>query len=103
MTDTQADGSEDAPITTTGGYETTVPEDATPVRCPYCDQPFAREQYRTLHVGLEHYDRIDEDEYEAFEDAYAAESDELRTYRLKLLAVLVFVYFGFLFVYAVVT
>lgn len=68
--------------------------------CPYCDRRFAREAYRDLHLGQEHGDRLDAAERAAYEAAHDAEAEEIRLFRLKALAVLVLVYFGFLVVYA---
>ncbi|MEF8841010.1 MAG: C2H2-type zinc finger protein [Haloarculaceae archaeon] len=68
--------------------------------CPYCDRPFAREAYRDLHLGQEHEERLDAGERDAYEAAHDAEAEEIRMFRLKALAVLVLVYFGFLVVYA---
>jgi hypothetical protein len=68
--------------------------------CPYCDRRFARETYRDLHLGQEHGERLDADERAAYEAAHDAEAEEIRLFRLKALAVLVLVYFGFLVVYA---
>jgi|AntDeeMetagen681_2_1112603.scaffolds.fasta_scaffold32280_1 uncharacterized C2H2 Zn-finger protein len=79
-----------------------VPDDATEYRCPYCDRPFRTERYRTLHLGLDHPDLIDEAEREAFQDAYLEENDEIGRFRLKVLGTLVLVYFLFLFVYLLV-
>lgn len=80
-----------------------LPAAADAHRCPHCWRPFAREQWRALHVGLAHDDRLDEAEREAFRDAYETEQADLRLFRLQALAVLVLLYFGFLIVYAVVT
>lgn len=70
--------------------------------CPYCDRRFAREVWRDLHLGLEHESRLAPAEREAYETAYDAEAEEIRLFRLKALALLVLVYFGFLLVYAFV-
>lgn len=86
---------------------TSAPTDEAPAadahRCPHCGRPFASEQWRALHLGLAHDDRLDEAEREAFRDAYETEQADLRLFRLQALAVLVLLYFGFLIVYAVVT
>ena len=52
--------------------------------------------------GHEHRDELDDDRLAAFEEAYEAEQDEIRLFRLKALGALVLLYFGFLMVYAVV-
>jgi len=79
------------------------PDDDRTHDCPYCDRPFAREEYRTLHVGLDHPDDCTESEVEAFQAAYREESEELRLFRLKAVGALVVLYFGFLFTYSLVT
>jgi hypothetical protein len=68
--------------------------------CPYCGRRFAREPWRDLHRGQEHGERLDAAEREAYEAAHDAEAEDIRMFRLKALAVLVLVYFGFLMVYA---
>ncbi|WP_435345580.1 DUF7410 domain-containing protein [Haloarchaeobius sp. HRN-SO-5] len=82
--------------------DTYVPPGVTAHRCPYCNRPFRREDQCTLHVGLEHYDRMTAGEEAAFRDAYSAESEELGLYRLKLVGLLVVLYFGMLMLYSVV-
>lgn len=71
-------------------------------RCPYCGAPFATERLRDLHRGLNHYEDLDINERDAYETAYRSESEDLRSFRLRALAVLVLLYFGFLMTYAVV-
>lgn len=71
--------------------------------CPYCGRPFARERYHTLHLGLDHSGTLTDPEREAFAEEYRAETDDIRRFRLKALAILVAVYFGFLFLFLVVT
>ncbi|WP_435335531.1 DUF7410 domain-containing protein [Haloarchaeobius sp. TZWWS8] len=83
--------------------ETDVPPGKTTYDCPYCGRPFRREEYRTLHVGLTHYDVMTEAETAAFQDAYREEKTELGPFRLKALAALVVLYFGLLIVYSIVT
>lgn len=77
--------------------------DEAAATCPYCGRPFARERYRTLHVGLDHPGRLTEEERTAFRRAYREETAEIRRFRLKILALLVVLYFGVLFTYMVVT
>lgn len=79
---------------------TDVPPDAA--ECPYCGDAFPAERLRDLHRGLEHYDRLDERERDAYEAAYRSETADLRSFRLRALAALVVLYFGFLMTYAVV-
>lgn len=79
---------------------TDVPPDAP--RCSYCGDAFPTERLRDLHRGLEHYAELGESAREAYEDAYVSEGEDLRSFRLRALAVLVLLYFGFLMTYAVV-
>ncbi len=80
--------------------KTDAPADAP--RCSYCGEPFPSERLRALHRGLEHYDSLDDDERAAYEDAYHSETEDIRSFRLRALVVLVALYFGFLMTYAVV-
>lgn len=82
------------------GTETDVPPGADAHVCDRCGQPFAREEYRTLHLGLAHYDRLSGAERERFEAAYAEERADIRRFRIVALGLLVLLYFGFLFAYA---
>lgn len=79
--------------------DASIPDGDSAARCPFCGRPFAEETYRTLHEGLAHFDRLDEDRREAFADAYEAEQREIRLYRLKALAAMVVLYFVFLWAY----
>ena len=65
--------------------DTTAPDDAP--RCSHCGDAFPSERLRALHRGLEHHDSLDDDERAAFEDAYHDESEDLRSFRLRALAV----------------
>lgn len=84
-------------------YNTHVKSGESIHECSYCGQPFSHEEYLVLHRGLEHGDKLSDDEVDAFHDAYQEETEELRLFRLKALALLVLLYFGFLFTYSVVT
>lgn len=86
------------PMTT----QTAVPPGESTHECSYCGQPFSHEEYLVLHRGLEHGDELTDDEVSAFHDAYEEETEEMRLFRLKVLAVLVLLYFGFLFTYSIV-
>jgi hypothetical protein len=83
--------------------EADVPPDAPVYRCAYCGRPFAEESYLVLHRGLAHADALSETEREAFADAYAEEEADLGRFRIVALGLLVLLYFGFLFTFAVVT
>lgn len=70
--------------------------------CEYCGRRFPREDLLALHRGLDHPGEITDEERAAFEDARAAEAESLRLFRLRVVLVLVVVYFGFVMVYALV-
>jgi hypothetical protein len=78
-----------------------VPDGASPVVCDRCGRPFPAERSLALHRAYDHPDGLTDAEREAAEAAYAVESDDLRRFRLLALAVVVALYFGFLFAYAV--
>jgi len=81
---------------------TAVPEHETPAgKCKYCGQPFPTTERLVLHKGVEHPQNLDTSEEEAFRRAYADEDDALGTLRLKALATLVPLYFGFILLYAI--
>lgn len=81
---------------------TGVPPGETPARiCDHCGQPFATETRFVLHKGLQHYQLLDETEQDAFETARADEKGDLRLLQLKAIVGLVFLYFGFIFMYAI--
>jgi hypothetical protein len=84
----------------TGGGGRGGEADAT---CGYCGERFPSERLRDLHRGLEHYADLDDAERAAYESAYESETEALQSFRLRALAVLVLLYFGFLMTYAVVT
>lgn len=88
----------DATGVVTGDADATA--DAT---CERCGERLPSERLRDLHRGLEHYRDLDDAERAAYEAAYESETEDLRSFRLRALAVLVALYFGFLMTYAVVT
>jgi len=83
-----------------GDAEEREPVDAT---CERCGERFPSERLRDLHRGLEHYADLGADERSAYEAAYESETEDLHSFRLRALAALVVLYFGFLMTYAVVT
>lgn len=83
-----------------GEYD--VPPGADPVRCERCGVPLPDGELLALHRALAHYEALDDGERTAYEDAYRAEQADLRAFRLRALAVLVFGYFGLVVAYAVV-
>jgi hypothetical protein len=107
---TATDHSDATPETDAAGATPDDPQwsvglsDPTPAAtCPHCGRPFRRERHLDLHLGLDHGDRVDDGARERFETAYIDEGEEIRRFRLKVLAVLVVLYFGFLFTYSVAT
>ena len=68
--------------------------------CPHCGEAFARERHRDLHLGQAHDEVLSAAEREDHEAAVESEREDLRLFRLKALAALVLVYFGFLMLYA---
>ena len=91
---TAADATEQPPATR-------LPADAEPWRCPYCGFQLPEEQQYRLHLGLEHYSRLDDADRERFTSAYSEEEAALDRFRIIALGGLVLLYFGFLLVYAV--
>lgn len=71
------------------------------VVCEYCGAPFADAEVLALHHGLDHENRLTAAERESFESAYDDESEDIRLFRLKALAVLVALYFFLLMTYSV--
>ena len=81
------------------------PDDGSgePYTCGYCGRPFAREEWLTLHRGVDHEGAMSDAEREAFRAAYEAEEEDIRMFRLQAIGVLVLIYFLFLIVYGLVT
>jgi hypothetical protein len=77
-------------------------EREAPFVCAFCGRPFAREEFRALHYGVDHGDALDDEQRAAYEAALDDEEAELRKFRLKAALALVLVYFGFLMLWAVV-
>lgn len=80
--------------------ELDIPDGATVHECPRCGVPFARERHRDLHLGLDHRN-LTEDERAAYAAASEDEGADLRRFQIVALGLLVLLYFGFLFTYAV--
>lgn len=76
--------------------------DGDAVTCSYCGRRFATERLRALHHGSEHTHEVSDAEWDAVEAAREAEAAALRSLRLRLLVVLVVLYFAFLLVYVLV-
>ncbi len=81
--------------------ETSVPDDDTPVVCPYCGFELTDETQYRLHLGLAHYGSLTDDEREQFKQSYTDEEATLNRFRIIALGGLVALYFGFLVVYAI--
>ena len=96
MSDATATGDPAADDT---GSSRDAPEDGSPT-CGYCGRSFAREEYRDLHLGVEHGAAMTDAERVAFSEAREAEERALRLFRYKVLGLLVVVYFLFLMAYA---
>ena len=73
-----------------------------PAVCEHCGDRFADEHLLALHRGQSHREALTDDESEAYREARADERDEVRLFRLKALAALLALYFGFIYVYAFV-
>lgn len=82
-------------------HDVSIPADASPVECRFCGRPFSTESRRILHEGLDHYERLDDATRRAFADAYEAEQEAIRVFRVKALGALVVLYFGFLWAYSI--
>jgi hypothetical protein len=70
--------------------------------CPYCERPFRAERYRDLHVGEAHPAEATEDETDRYEDAAEAEEDDLFVFHLKVVAAIVAVIMGYVYLYGFV-
>ena len=81
-----------------------VPDGASPAgRCAYCDRPFPTARRLALHKGQVHAERLSAEEESAVERAEAAEEAAVKQLRLKAIMTLILMYFGLLFLYAIVT
>jgi hypothetical protein len=101
--ETGSASSRDAAGTDSGaapGPRSTAAGTDPPYDCSYCDRQFHRTAYLALHRGQAHGDELAGAEKRAYESAREDEEEELRLFRLQALAALVFIYFGFLLVYA---
>ena len=54
--------------------------------CPRCGAPFAREEYRDLHLGRDHPDSLAPEERARYEAALAAEEAWLASFRRHVVA-----------------
>ncbi|SFR56995.1 hypothetical protein SAMN04487947_2361 [Halogeometricum rufum] len=67
--------------------------------CRVCGRAFPESHLLVLHRGVRHPNRLTETERDEYREAYRTEEREIRSFRLRALAVLVVLYFGFLFLY----
>lgn len=80
-----------------------VPADEEPAaRCPYCDRPFKSTEYATFHVGVSHPEECTEAERDRFEEARDDEEYDLFTFHVKATVGVLFTYFMFTFMYALI-
>lgn len=80
-----------------------VPDGEEPAaRCPHCARPFQRERFRDLHVGEVHLAEASEEEIDRYEEAYDAEDDDLFVFHLKIVAAIVAVIMGYVYLYGFV-
>ena len=95
------EGGPDPAAVDRSGVELDVPAGAEVYACERCGERFPRERQRDLHRGLAHAADLTPAEREAYADASADEGADLRRFRIVSLGLLVLIYFGFLFLYAV--
>lgn len=82
--------------------EFVVPEDEpAEARCPHCDRPFRTERLYDLHLGEIHPEACSEEELEAYEEAYDAESRDLFTFHAKIAVALLLLFFTTTYIYAI--
>lgn len=79
-----------------------VPPDAPAHECPYCEAVLPERDLFELHVGVEHENEATDAELEAFEDTFEQESNQVFIYHLKVIVLVVAIYFIFLFTYSAV-
>jgi len=87
------------PVAPDGAFDSPA-DDA--FECSYCGRPFVDGELLALHRGHAHPDRLTEAERTAFEEAYDAETTEMRRFQLKAAGAVVLLYFLLLMVYALV-
>ena len=70
--------------------------------CAHCDRPFATERLRDLHVVERHPDEATDAERDRYDAAKEAEDDELFIFHLKIVAAIVAVIMGYVYLYGFV-
>ena len=78
------------------------PGEEPAARCPHCGRPFRGERYRDLHVGEAHADQLSAQERDRYEAAVEAEVDDLFVFHLKIVAAIVVVIMGYVYLYGFV-
>jgi hypothetical protein len=86
--------------TTDGATDSTADAAAGSVGCDVCGREFPTDRLLVLHRGVRHPSALSAAERESYREVYLDEEDRIRSFRLRALAVLVVLYFGFLFLYA---
>lgn len=92
-------------MTETTNATTDAPEETTGTdefACRTCGRTFPTDRLHVLHRGVRHPDDLTGEERESYREAYLAEEEEIRSFRIRALGMLVVLYFGFLIVYALV-
>jgi hypothetical protein len=80
-----------------------IPDDEEPAgRCPFCERPFRHDRFLDLHLGQAHSPECDEDQIQRYEEANDAESDDLFVFHLKVVAAIVAVIMGYVYLYGFV-
>ena len=70
-------------------------------RCRVCHQSFPQQHLLILHRGVRHWSDLTEEERSQYRREYEHEEQQIRSFRIRALGVLVVLYFGFLFLYAI--
>ena len=78
------------------------PGEEPAARCPHCGRPFRAERLRDLHVGEVHADACTDEERERYGAATEAEADDLFVFHLKVVAAIVVVVMGYVYLYGFV-
>jgi len=80
-----------------------VPAGESPAaRCPHCARPFRADRFCDLHVGEVHAAAATAGELERYGAAREAEADDLFVFHLKVVAALVGVVMGYVYLYGFV-
>ena len=81
----------------------TIPDGEVPARrCPFCERPFRDGRFLDLHIGEEHSLKCDEGHLDRYEAAHDAEADDLFVFHLKVVAAIVAVMMGYVYLYGFV-